>query len=170
MNIIFLDIDGVLNSELYYSSNRYKEIEDFTNRIEEQAEDVDPLAVSFLNELINKTNAKIVISSTWRNNNTIEQLQEILRQRGFTGEIIGLTPRLLNKDDCILRGNEILCWIKNNKQLLGQEYYNFKSYVIFDDDSDMLYWQKDNFILCDGYVGLTNRNCYRAQRNIFNIC
>jgi hypothetical protein len=164
VRIIFLDIDGVLNSELYYKSERTKPDGEvlIDPRDAWRCNDIDPLSVSYLNEIIDKTGAKVVISSTWRHLG-IEKLQFILGNRGFTGEIIGLTPR--GCEGCV-RGNEILGWVRSNKPLIGDDYHDFNSYVILDDDSDMLYWQRNNFILVDGYVGLTPSNAYKAIRTL----
>jgi len=157
MNIIFLDIDGVLNSELHMMSTIGHNTAQ--TRYESQLEDIDEKAVSFLNNLIKDTNSKVVITSTWRINNSLEDLINIFKAKNFVGEIIGVTPRC--SEDCV-RGNEIYKWIKENESLLGVPYYKFNTYVIFDDDTDMLYWQKDNFFKTDPYVGLTPSNVYKA--------
>lgn len=158
MKIIFLDIDGVLNSELYHRTIEHNR-DIVQTRFESQIEDIDPKAMSFLNDLITDTGAKIVVSSTWRKSNTIESLTKIFKARGFVGEIIGFTPSL--SGDCV-RGNEIYKWIQDNKEVLGLPYYDFNTYIILDDDSDMLLWQKDNFFKTDGYVGLTPTIVYKA--------
>jgi hypothetical protein len=159
--IIFLDIDGVLNSTLYYENLEFKEIKaDQNDRFLNKLYDIDEKAISFLNHLIKNTGAKIVISSTWRKNTAIEELTKLFKMKGFIGEIIDYTPRLGEGN---LRGNEILKWIENNITLIGQLRHEYRSYVIFDDDSDMLYWQRNNFILIDGYVGLTPNNVYKAE-------
>ena len=164
MNVIFLDIDGVLNSELYYKSNRYikpdKEYAKTKNAFVIYKSEFDPLAIEFLNKLIEETDSNVVITSTWRNKG-LENLQKLFESVGFKYKLFDMTP--YGCKDC-LRGNEIIQWIKNNKKLLAQDYYDFNSYVILDDDSDMLYWQRNNFILIDGYVGLTKNAVYRAKR------
>ena len=53
--------------------------------------------------------------------------------------------------------------MKNNKELVG-DYYNFTEYVILDDDSDMLYWQRNNFILVDRWVGITYGTVFQAKK------
>jgi hypothetical protein len=157
---IFLDIDGVLNSQLYLVSTRSE------GAVRSFNDDIDPVAVGFLNGLCRDTNAKVVISSTWRLNRTLEEMSDILVSRGFAGELVGMTPdmRKGKYGDCILRGNEILAWIKENRLLIGADYYDYKHYVIFDDDSDMLLWQNENYFRVDPYVGLTPNVCYRAKR------
>ena len=75
MKIIFLDIDGVLNSEKWYieifDKNLYPNLENYPLC------EFDPLAIEQLNLLTDKTNAKIVISSTWRMGRTIDELKNI---------------------------------------------------------------------------------------------
>lgn len=159
MKIIFLDIDGVLNSQLYHERTYDPNLEKDISRFDYKCRDIDDKAVSFLNDLIKDTGAKVVVSSSWRRSETIESLTKILQARGFTGEIVGFTPRLGKNT---VRGNEIHKWIEDNDKLLGVYYYQFKEYVILDDDSDMLLWQKDNFIKTDGYVGLTPTNVHKA--------
>lgn len=162
MKIIFLDIDGVLNHERFYK-------ERFEKRYDEGAiaypySEIDPESVSNLNVLIKETGAKVVISSTWRHSG-IDYCLDALKFHGFDGEIIGATPDLRSNDS--LRGNEILKWVKDNKDLVG-EYYNFTEYVILDDDSDMLYWQRNNFLLIDRFVGLTMGDVFRAKKILNN--
>jgi hypothetical protein len=159
--IIFLDIDGVLNSQLYYTTGR-SDASGVRN-------DIDPVAIELLNELINKTGAKVVISSSWRVGRTVEELQSILNKEGFTGEVIDKTKDLRDREDgdAILRGNEIFCWIMDNPGIVGQYYSSYKNYVIFDDDTDMLYRQVNNFIRVEKFCGLSPTNV-QAAINILN--
>ena len=154
--IIFLDFDGVLNSQLYFVRRHAEKLAGHDLGV---AGDLDPVAVGFLNNLIEGTGAKVVVSSTWRIGMTIEDLQELLEKVGFKGEVIGITPDL--RSDYCLRGNEILEWIKANESLVG-DYSNYKNYLILDDDNDMLYWQKDNFVKIDNKVGLTENDIKRC--------
>jgi hypothetical protein len=159
MKIIFLDIDGVLNHEVFYKERYEKRKESIT--IDYPYSEIDPKCVSNLNDLCEETFAKVVISSTWRHSG-IDYCKDALEFHGFKGEIIDITPNLRG-EDC-LRGNEILKWTKDNEELIGERYYNFTNYVILDDDSDMLYWQRNNFILIDRYVGLTMGNIFQAKK------
>jgi len=150
--IIFLDTDGVLNNELMTYEKDYEQ---------KSAYEVDDKCVKLLNDLTDETNAKIVISSTWRMSLEFNDLKVVLKDKGITGDVIGITPILNN--DCF-RGNEIYKWIKENDHMLGCNYYEYNNYVILDDDSDMLYWQRNNFILVDGWCGLTPNIIHRAER------
>lgn len=155
MKIIFLDIDGVLNHEAFYRK-RFEE----DSKIEYPYSEIDPICVANLNNLIKNTDAKVVISSTWRHSG-LNHCKNALEFHGFNGEIIDITPDL--RGDNYVRGNEILKWVKDNESLVGP-YYNFTEYVILDDDSDMLYWQRNNFLLIDRFVGLTMGDVFRAKK------
>jgi hypothetical protein len=154
MNIIFLDIDGVLNCQDYYTSDRFDR-ENSTYPLSE----IDPFRIELLNYIIENTGAKVVISSAWRHNRTIDEMRNIMNECGFKGEIIDFTPS--SSCGMCLRGNEIHKWIQDNDNMLGKKYHQFRSYVIIDDDSDMLYWQKENFFHCDSHSGLTPNMAYK---------
>ena len=149
MKIIFLDIDGVLNSAV-----------DSARGGATQTYDLAPRPIRLLNTLISNTGAKVVLSSSWRVSSSPPQIQSMLEDEGFTGEIISFTPDLF--DLANTRGNEILYWIKDHENLVG-DYEKYKNYVILDDVPDMLYCQKDNFIHTDSYIGLTPNDIYRAE-------
>jgi hypothetical protein len=154
--IIFLDIDGVLNHELFY---REKSQDERYEEVGLPQCNIDKTRVEMLNGLIKDTSAKVVISSTWRKGRDVEYLQSILNDAGFIGEVIGKTPSIYVDGYRILRGVEIYNWMDKNAKIIG----GTPKYVIFDDDSDMLYWQRENFLLVDAYCGLTPNLCYRAK-------
>jgi len=81
--------------------------------------------------------------------------------RGGTFEIFDITPYT-----GYVRGTEISTWIKDNiiPETHGCQYYDFKKYVIIDDDSDMLLSQQHHVFHTDGYGGLTPNICYRIKR------
>lgn len=138
MKVIFLDIDGCLNNQVMYERKENTMLGNIGGVL-------DKLCIANLNNITDRTGAKIVISSTWRLD---DACVDYLKQSGVTGEIIGATPWLDGK--YYVRGNEILAWIQQN-----QGYGNFNSYAIIDDFDDMLYSQRNNFFWCDPYSGLT---------------
>ena len=151
MKVIFLDIDGVLNHQLFNNGEKsYK---------------IDKKKIELLNELNKKVNVKYVISSTWRKYYDLEELKDIFKSYGFTGDIIDVTPQLSfkNSTSSVPRGCEIQQWITDNKDKLGTNILSWKSYVILDDDSDMLYWHRNNFFLVDAYCGLTPNLIYKLK-------
>ena len=158
--VIFLDIDGVLNYQLMWEEKvqhlRHKELPADTPK---GAHDICEKKVKLLNELIRSTDAKVVVSSSWRKNRSVESLQEVLDYKGFKGEIIGKTPYLNFAFDesfpynySVPRGCEIKAWLETNKVKLNTKMSKVK-YVILDDDSDMLYCQREQYFRIDGHCG-----------------
>jgi hypothetical protein len=160
MKIVFLDIDGVLNHEDFYRKRHEDKLNGFKGP-EYPYSEIDTKSIINLNSLLEETGASVVISSSWRSSG-LEYCKDVLEYHGFKGNIIDITPNL-RSENC-LRGNEILRWVKDNEELIGERYYNFTEYVILDDDSDMLYWQRNNFLLIDRYVGLTMGDVFRAKK------
>lgn len=69
MKVIFLDIDGVLNSDEYI--DRAKNVQGIERHI-----DIDK--VKLLKKAIDETGAKTVLTSSWRNSKDIGPLREFL--------------------------------------------------------------------------------------------
>ena len=155
MKIIFLDIDGVLNCENWYKKRFIQEID--RNMDSYPLCEFYPLAVDQLNVLTKKTNAEIVVSSTWRIGRTVAELNSIFKQVGIEKDILDFTPSLRGMP----RGVEIKKWIdtyciQDTDRLFNKKGgIKLESYVILDDDSDMLLEQKDNFIKTSWQDGLT---------------
>lgn len=149
---IFLDIDGVLNSEQFYEEKTHKERfeelrKEFEDDIACMLADIDLKAVELLNKLTDATKAKIVISSSWR---CCFDLQDIFNYAGIKEPISGITPYLSSRH----RGREISEWLKDIKKPY--------KYVILDDDNDMLEEQLNNFVQTDWKEGLTDENVSKA--------
>lgn len=134
--VLFLDIDGVLNSNMYAhticwlkKTNRsalYSGLT-FKHGIWQFCPYASAIFSSMMEELLN---VDIVISSTWRVGRTVEDLQQLFIENGLCGsKIIGRTGDFKNS-----RGLEI------------QEYLDLhpdiKKFVILDDDNDMLHLTK----------------------------
>lgn len=127
MRIIFLDMDGVMNSEQFITAcvieNVYLKLGDY----------VDPEAVKRLNNLTDTSEAKIVISSSWRKLLDLESLQKLLKSKGVTGDIIDTTPDLFKErygdGRPMVRGDEIYSWLSKHPEVTN--------FVIIDDDGDM---------------------------------
>lgn len=150
MKLIFLDIDGVLNHQDGYATKECTF--DFKHKYQRFALESKRL----LNKLIAETGAKIVISSTWRADG-IERLKEIFELEGIVGEIIGVTPHYsIPGYGSAPRGSEIESYLKsrgfwhiNYSREEQQKYMDasgIENYIILDDDSDMLYNQRDHFV------------------------
>src|SRR5262245_31712256 len=94
MKVIFLDLDGGLNSLRYFEDIAGEprtmlavpagEVQQFT--------EIDPSAVARLNRIVAASGAHIVLSTTWRALFPLDVLQGALATRGFVGRVIGTTP------------------------------------------------------------------------------
>lgn len=160
MKIIFLDIDGVLNSDrsVLASSGHC------LSRLNLDA--LDPIALSILRRLLKKSGAKIVFSTSHRNDPVIADNfaatfakatdLEAYIWPGSNG-LSHITPTILENVKK-RRGEEIQKWIDAYEKSAGEELI----YLIFDDSGGMLESQHRNFILVDAAVGLSASNYYEA--------
>lgn len=165
MKIIFLDIDGVLNNAL----DKDEHVINVERNGQEEYFPHSKRCVKLLNKLTKDTGAKIVVTSTWRLGETDQSMQEVLNLIGVTGEYIGMTSSVSYDNDYTLRGNEILKWIQDHEPFLGKMYYDYREYVILDDDTDMLLWQKDNYVNCDPEIGITDRVVCKAKSILLRL-
>jgi hypothetical protein len=112
VKVIFLDVDGVLNSNDYM---------DYTlkNNIKGILEDVDPQKIEMLKYALNITGAQIVVSSSWRNIRKFEDLKSLFLR--YDIKLDEKTPLIGNN-----RGLEIKEYLK--------EHNNIEQYLILDDE------------------------------------
>ena len=156
--IMFLDIDGVLNS-----INWMKVRNDRTKKI-------DPTNIDNINKFIDYHACDIVLSSSWRIIYDIGEIKNYLKSNGLIGNIIDKTPILYDSEKN--RGSEIKLWLTENDYKNDKFVYDknklFKNlykvpYIIIDDDTDMLYEQKDHFLKTETETGFTKKNYYEAN-------
>lgn len=159
--IVFLDIDGVVNSEQWYVKTRGR------------SGDFDPEKIKLLNQL-KDIDSEVVISSSWGESG-VKPLQDV----GLELPIVGVTEHFYV--DWFCRGNEIEKWLLVNFEGMGTKYglddngfpYYRKrygneltdyEYVIIDDDTDFLLGQVDNFIHVDRNTGITQADIDKARK------
>lgn len=162
--VIFLDIDGVLNStkscEFYhkkYGGNGYGGF--FKEDEEPTLENVlwDDECVHWLDKIVKETGASIVISSTWRKHYGLLAFHSMFKLYSvFDLDIVGKTKQ----KGFIGRGKEIQDYIDEN---------NITNYVILDDDSDMLPSQMSNFVNTDCDLGLTKDDYLKAVKILGSV-
>jgi len=121
MKVIFLDFDGVLNSEASVRCEQRRK----SQRIQDM---LSPIACSNLQYILEQDSSiRLIISSTWRALHTKVEMQNILNNYGVeAARIIGYTPRTMSGD----RAHEI--------NLSLEEWPNITKFVILDDDPDVL--------------------------------
>lgn len=157
MKVIFLDIDGVLNCERAYRLGHCNYVKwEWPDGTEDHHQSFAPWCKEYLNELIDLTGAKIVISSTWRSSG-IDFMRKVWELEGMHGEIIGITPNFRSYKINIPRGVEIQHYLEEDLKFhhinwdkdIQKEYIEksgIENYIIIDDDSDMLYGQRNHFV------------------------
>lgn len=114
MKIIFLDIDGVLNSMSYHVSEKYSSN---TNDI------IDDKAMIVLKTIVENTGAKIVLSSSWRDYKTDSVLANYLVNK-FSKYGLSIYDSTCHVDG--YRPYEINLWLETHT--------NIDEYLIIDDD------------------------------------
>lgn len=128
MKLIFLDFDGVLNDHAFLTQRRNHPAEGVV--FPELAGELDPVRISLINLLIEETGANIVISSSWRTNHSLEEMNSAFEMLGGTFKAIGVTPRIPGNQNRDERGNEIHTFIDTMK-------VKPESFIILDDETDM---------------------------------
>ena len=161
--IIFLDFDGVLNTEHYQNLLQYqgKPWQD------EYGAFFDPNAVKQLKRIIDATGADIVVESSWKYLG-LDAMKELWKIRSLPGRVIDITPSSIsdeylsnvdldNLDASMLhcKGLEIASWLSEQKK---QDI----RYVIIDDEYVILDSQLPYFILTNLYEGITEEQANKA--------
>lgn len=121
--VIFLDIDGVLNSSDFFGRRHA------TGSTEEFGRhDLDPTPSALVQQLCHEAEAHIVISSVWRLAHRTTELRELLETVGIAPKrVIGCTPQYPGPER--ERGTEIKGWMEVNSYI-----HDIESYVVIDDN------------------------------------
>ena len=144
MKIIFLDIDGVLNTDRQIRINDLKQINDI---------DFDPKVMENLKKIVEQSEARIVITSTWRvhrkeNGYLWRELVRNFEAYNINPScIIDITPILDTNMKPEIRELEISKWLDANKSI--------ERFVILDDQWSMGILS-DYFIRCLSFNGITS--------------
>lgn len=160
---LFLDIDGVLNT------NRYIEYL-YDNGDDDYDEDgyfFDPEAVKNLKHILDSVpDTKLVISSSWRFKGW-DWMNQLWKKRQLPGTIYSMTPGLekvlfaskvpgQNNSYSLYpygsRGIEINEWLRHNA---SQDPLLYRYAIIDDDTCDFLLIQKDYLISTKPWDGIT---------------
>lgn len=154
--IIFLDFDGVLNTEYHQRMLQYKgkPWQDKHGAL------FDPQAVEQLQRIVDATHADIVIDSSWKYFG-LEAMQSMWKDRRLPGRIVDITPSAIS-DSVLLsadlditdpsslhcKGAEIASW------LADKGMYDVP-YVVIDDEYVILESQQPHFVMTNPYDGIT---------------
>jgi hypothetical protein len=113
--VIFLDIDGVMNNLGTKPPGR-RGLESW----------LDPVHVVLLNDVVRRTGAVVVVSSSWRLAMPLDALRAAFTAAGCEAELLDVTPDL----DGARRGREIAAWLHAQPEPPAR-------YAILDDTFDM---------------------------------
>jgi len=153
---LFVDIDGVLNTEDHLRRQK-RQTGRTTNR------DWCPIAMAHLKLVVEYYNGQIVVTSTWRYDHSLRQLKLLFEENGVPGEyVIGVTPSLIYESSGkVNRGDEIRQWIEEH--LYADD---IPRYVILDDIDEGLSQFGERFILCDPKVGFADKEKVKQIANL----
>ena len=150
MKILFLDVDGVLNSfappnehSIYWENSYCYPFND--------------ISVSLIKRLVEECKLTIVLSSSWRLlKEDLDSIERFLRTYGMV--IFDETP-IIRDSKKYVRGREIQMWLDKNKTL------GITDFIIIDDDNDMGELS-DKLILTKGSKGFTYREFTIAKQRL----
>lgn len=129
MNYLYLDVDGVLNSEGLYMLDS-----DHPDVLWSGFEQLSKSSLKILKTIVDKYSFHIILSSCWRygwrTGNATDHKEILTFALDLYGmKIEDITPEF-NRE--MKRGYEISSWIRKNSDVVDK-------IVILDDDSDMVY-------------------------------
>ena len=128
--IIFLDFDGVLHPDGVAKFSRLPVLERF---------------------LVEMPDAEVVVSSTWREDHTLDQLRDIFSPP-LRSRITGVTPSLDDGYDLGGRQSEILTYLANE----GLSDTNC-CWIALDDNAMFFEDSCQNLVLTDSSIGFTEQ-------------
>lgn len=143
--MIFLDIDGVM-----LSAASWKPVEN----LEDGFSAFSKRAVDCLNQLIQNTNASIVLTTSHKSRFTREQWNQIFLSRNMS---VTIFDKLEDNSESLNRKDEILNYLKAHQLI--------ENYVIIDDDkslNDLPHAIKQKLVLTSSIIGLTQENIETA--------
>ena len=135
MKVIFLDVDGVLNSAQDGYSIRLK----------------TDSHLKLLQYIVKETGAKIVLSSSWRIGFTPASKNLLARFKEYGLELMDCTPELSSA----CRGDEIRKWLNDTD-------YTVENFVILDDEANMAEFVETNLVQTDTNVGLQEKEAIKC--------
>jgi hypothetical protein len=166
MKYLFLDIDGVLNHEMWYKDEVVKSKDTYEHWWESC---FDPECVARLINILAQTGARLVVSSSWRHDPC---LKEYFAKYGIPTDF-DITPTIRREDE-----NGMSVWVDRGEEVeLFLSTHPCDNYVILDDDLDFSEEQLNHhFVHCcvdliqafkeahPGETGLTDRKMREAIR------
>ena len=159
MNVVFLDIDGVIQPHNsfkrfnYMNNNTIKYLSDKYNCDYSKYDSYDVCsvyvdwskdAVKRLKYILDYTNSRIIISSNWRDPNNKYKMRDLLKIQELDKYWVDDNPYIISGDSCYKeRASEINASI--NK-------HDINNYVILDDMAELIRYFPDNFVCTRNFI------------------
>jgi len=144
--VIFLDCDGVLNSQRWYDQ--------MGPPPNPPPAWVDPACVARLDALARETGARLVLSSSWRLILDLPRVADILASCGLSVPLADATPDLTREGPEADRWHEIARWLADHPEVTR--------WAILDD-LPLAGVPDGRLVQTDLAVGLTDADCNRVR-------
>lgn len=166
VRLLFLDFDGVLNSDAYFASPEFSTLTEGLSEAEvmllDHAYHLDPAKVALLNRVVETFDVTVVISSSWRFRYMLEELNAMLTERGATFRAAAVTPRVTEHDPARpLRAREILAYLDGLAEPPD---------AVLTLDDDRLDGLVPGHVLVDGAVGLQEQHLELCAQVLRGSC
>lgn len=153
---IFLDIDGVLNTERNYRAL----VAEGRPWRDECGPFFDEEAAQNLRAIIEGSDAEVVITSTWKHLGE-DRMQELWARRKMPGILAGITPEVAYASYA-MRGQEIAAYLAQHIDEDPTGAIEPCRYVIIDDGKDFLPEQIPFCVFTNSKVGITEEDARKA--------
>lgn len=108
---LFLDVDGVLNSDEWYHEEWNKD------HVYPQG-DFDPKCVDIINDIVSKTDCKVIVSSSWR---TDSNLQSVFDKAGLNSQTEPYVYAILDDREMLSCQNKFLVRTNGNVGITNED-------------------------------------------------
>lgn len=155
---IILDIDGVIATPWSLEQPR----KEWFVLNEKPTRPFFPPAVENLNYTLKETGADIVLSSNWRLNFSLEEMQVVFRENSVIKAPIAMTGHMYD-DFANVKAHSLKDLLKSERDIEIRDYVeenNLKNFIIIDDRPLIVF--KNRFIRTDSQIGLTKEDAQRA--------
>jgi hypothetical protein len=168
VKVLFLDVDGVLNSAAFLArvEGSFARGPDWVHML-----DAEPCAR--LERVLAATGAKIVLSSSWRHHVDAGLMTVMLRRRGVeAAEVVDMTPHFVRVNNCNMQRSRCAEPLRRSTLIFAPDEYGERGheiqrwltlhpevteFAIVDDNSDMAHL-RDRLVLTSWGTGMLDEH------------